>query len=77
MDKYQNSVCCEFSGMLHKYEHLYDTNYGVIEECEHCHDRQFFAFDVGDTHYLSYHIRQALQLSDSLFLINYPNFKMI
>lgn len=77
MEKYQRSVCDAFSGKLHKYERLYETKHGVVEQCDHCGDRQFFAWDVNDTYYLSYHIRQSLQMYDAVFKINYPDFNLI
>lgn len=36
----------------------------------------FFPANVPNDVYLSYHIRSALQLSDPLFKINYPDFTL-
>lgn len=76
-DKYQNSVCNEFSGILHKYDRIYDIKYGVVEQCAHCGERMFFAWDVDNTYYLSFHIRSSLQMNDAVFHQNYPNFNLI
>lgn len=76
MDKYQQSVCVEETGILHNYQKLYETKHGIVEQCinRSCGDKQFFPWDVPNAEYLSFHIRSALQKWDAVFSVNYPYF---
>jgi hypothetical protein len=69
--RYQNSECR--GGYLHKYRIINEYNGGLVERCERCGDKQFFPSNTPNYKYLSYHIRQALQVDDPRFLREYPN----
>lgn len=71
---YQNSVCRKKLPYLHDYRPLYHKDGGLVEKCTLCGDKRFFAEKVANHVYLSFHLKQALQLSDPLFRFNYPNY---
>lgn len=61
----QNSKCKD--GWLHRYRQIKEFPSGVLEICEICHDRQFFHHKTPNHVYLSYHLRQTLQLNNPRF----------
>lgn len=60
-----NSMCG--GGLYHDYQIIRSTVDGVIEQCSRCKDRQFFRHNVNNSHYLSFHLRSALQKRDIRF----------
>ena len=74
---YQDSMCQEDKGLLHHWQFLYSHKGGIVEKCKYCCEKQFIPADIPNDIYLSTHLREALQPSDPLFNINYPNFLMI
>lgn len=75
-NKYQKSICSEKAGLLHDYKPLYSMQAGMVEKCANhmCGDKQLFPHGIPNDVYLSHHIRSALQPSDPLFRVNYPDF---
>jgi hypothetical protein len=69
--RYQNSECK--GGYLHRYVILDNHNGGLIERCDRCGDTKYFPYDTPAHIYMSYHIRQGLQVNDPRFLREYPN----
>lgn len=54
-------------GYLHNYRIVETYPTGVLEICEKCLDRKFFHNKEPSHIYLSYHLRQALQLNNPRF----------
>ena len=69
--KYQNSVCRP--GLLHKFKQIRITDNGSLERCERCGLQMNFPFTIPNHIYISFHIRDILRSSDSLFSKEYPN----
>ena len=64
------SKCCD--GLwLHNYKITRTFSDGVEEVCTRCQDRQFFKHNTPSVTYLSYHIKNALQLDDKRFRREY------
>jgi hypothetical protein len=68
---YQKSGCK--NNYLHKFHILAQPREGLLERCERCGLQMFFPHDTPSWKYMEYHIRQALQVNDPLFLREYPN----
>lgn len=68
--KYQNSVCK--GTWLHNFEILKQTQAGILERCKRCGLPKHFPNQIPNHLYLSWHIRQALQVNDPMFLREYP-----
>ena len=68
--RYQNSVCR--GNFLHKFQIIKNTGNGVLERCERCGLQKHFHNETKNHHYLSWHIRSALQSWEPLFNREYP-----
>ena len=71
MNKYQNSECK--GKYLHNFQIISQNPKGSFERCERCGMKQFFSTATPNHIYISYHIRQALQPTDSRFEREYPH----
>ncbi len=72
MHHYQNSLCV--NGYLHDFVIIEDDSQGTREVCRRCKKDVFWKPNTPNHIYLSFHIRQALQPSDTLFSREYPDF---
>ena len=70
---YQNSMCQEQFGLLHRWKWLYNHKGGIVEKCELCAEKQFIPADIPNDVYLTTHLRSAIQPSDPLYKVNWPN----
>lgn len=71
MNRYQKSECK--GGYLHDFAILSQQAHGLMERCNRCGLKMYFSKDTPNYKYMEYHVRQALQPSDPLFLREYPN----
>lgn len=44
-----------------------------MEKCELCAEKQFIPADIPNDVYLTTHLRSAIQPSDPLYKVNWPN----
>jgi hypothetical protein len=58
--------------MLHDFRQVMQTPRGYLERCTRCGKTIHFDVNCSNAHYLSYHIRSALQTNDPLYYKEYP-----
>lgn len=61
----KNSECV--LGFFHDFKIMKEFPDGVVEVCRKCRLRKFFKHKGSNLHYLSYHLRQALQKDNRRF----------
>lgn len=69
MGKYQNSYCKR--NLLHDFKILTQTSDGLLERCARCGLKKHFPNNTPSHVYLSFHIRQSLQVYDPRYHIEY------
>lgn len=71
-DLWQKSICA--GGLLHHFEIARNFEEGVTEICSHCKLRKFFKYKEPNRHYLSFHLKQALQPFQARFNREHKNY---
>lgn len=68
-NRYKNSICR--NNYLHKFIQVKETDYGFLERCMRCGKQVHFPGNISNHAYLSFHIRSALQVNDTLYQHEY------
>jgi hypothetical protein len=66
---YQNSKCV--GAYLHDFKIIQDFTHGAKEVCQKCKKQMIFTHKTPNRVYVSYHIRETLQKSNSIFAHEY------
>ena len=73
LDRRYGESRCSKGNYLHKFRELDRNEYGILEKCERCGKRIHFPYDISNTKYLQWHIRDILQASDMAYEHEYNN----